>query len=230
MSSTPLPEMQFLNLKTLSRKQRAAIGATTVILISIVVAMLLHREKNDGLPAAETPADTGALRVALLPTLETLPFYVAALDGTYDSLGLALRIADTDAQFDADTALYGHSAHLASTDLVRLQYQARRGQQAVVLMGLQGAWGVASAPARRAGGVKDLQDGLLGIARFSSSDLLSADALAKAELDYDGMLRAQANALPVRANMVVQGQTEAAVLPEPWLSWAVSKKCKPQPS
>lgn len=198
-------------------------AAVLLMVIALGVWLLVCRNKSDGLPAAETPADTGALRIALLPTAECLPIYVAESTGILDSLGLSTFIINARAQFDADTALYGHSVHLAASDLVRLQYQSSQGKKATALMALQGSWGLAVAPGRRAGGVKDLKDRLLGMARFAASDLYGLQALRTVDLEYDDMLRAQANDFSVRTNMVVQAQTEAAVLPEPYLTYATNQ-------
>ncbi len=198
-----------------------------VLVLVFVVHMCwlaLSRNTSDGLPPAETPADTGALRVSLLPIAECLPFYYAQATGIYDSLGLKLEIADRRAQFDADTALYGSSAHIAATDLVRLQYQTSRSQTATVLMGLQGTWGLCVSPVQRAANVKALKDRLLGSSRYSASDYYSQQVLASAELEYDDMLRTQANDFAVRANMLVLAQTEGAILPEPWLTWTMENK------
>lgn len=208
------------------RRMAYALYAAIFILIVLSAWLVLSRRNDDGLPPADSSSDTGALRVSLLPTAECLPFYVAEAIGVYDSLGLGVVIEDRRAQFDADTALYGHSAHLAATDLVRLHYQTTRGNKAVVLMGLQGVWGVVVAPGLRAGSIKELPDRLMGMSRYSASDLFASQALSNANMDYDDMLRAQANDFGVRANMVVQAQTEVAVLPEPFLAWAGKLKAR----
>jgi len=203
-----------------------ALAVLALLLIGLAVWLAVSRKCSDGLPEAETPADTGALRLSLLPTAECLPLYVADAAGIFDSLGLDVVIADRRAQFDADTALYGHSAHVAATDLVRLHYQTTRGHKATVLAGLQGAWGVVVAPRQRTTDIKALKDRLLGISRYSASDFYGYQALSSAELEYGDMLRAQVNDFGVRANMVLAAQTEAAVLPEPYLKWALSQKAR----
>lgn len=197
-----------------------------VALAGFALWYIALRDRSDGLPPAETPADTGALRVSLLPTAECFPFYVAEATGVYDSLGLSVTITNRTAQFDADTALYGTAAHLAATDLVRVQYQSARGNKASVVMGLPGAWGLSVAPGKRVGNVKGLKDRLLGVARYSASDYFGAQVLHAADMGYDDMLRAQTNNFSVRASMVCLAQTEAAVLPEPWLAWAEWQQAK----
>ena len=222
-------DLQLNKLKQFQKshpKRAYSLYAAIFVLIALSIGLILNRKSSDGLPEAETPADTGALRVSLLPTAENLPLFLAESTRIFDSLGLKMVITDRMAQFDTDTALYGKSAHLASTDLVRLQYQATRGKKAAVLMGLQGTWGIVVAPGQRATNIKVLKDRLLGTSRFSTSDFVGAQALKNAEMDYDNMLRAQANDFSVRTSMVTQAQIESAVLPEPWLNIAVAQKSR----
>lgn len=204
----------------------AGIIALVVVLTGIGIWWLTSKQNDDGLPPPESVADTGALRISLLPTSECLPFYVADAAGIYDSLRLRVNINDTRAQFDADTALYRQSAHVAYTDLVRLQYQSTKHHRASIIMGLQGAWGLVESPTRRGGNIKALKDHLLGVSRYSCSDLYATAALATSDLAYDDMLRAQVGDFSVRMNMVLQGQIEAAVLPEPFLTYATAGGAK----
>lgn len=214
--------------ETYKKRPKLFVGiiALAIVLVGLFIWILTERQNDDGLPPPESATDTGALRIALLPVSECLPFYVADAAGIYDSLRLRVSISDRRAQFDADTVLYGQSAHVAYTDLVRLQYQSTKHHRAAIIMGLQGAWGLVESPARRGGNIKALKDHLLGVSRYSCSDLYATAALATGDLAYDDMLRAQVGDFSVRMNMVLQGQIEAAVLPEPFLTCAIAGGAK----
>ncbi|MBR1837961.1 MAG: hypothetical protein IJ786_00200 [Bacteroidaceae bacterium] len=204
----------------------ALIGVLLAAVVAIGVWLIVQHQSNDGLPPAEEPSDTGALRVSLLPVSECLPLYVAEVTGINDSLGLRAVIDHRRSAFDADTAVYGRSAHVAYSDLVRVLYQNTRGQHATVIMGLQGIWGVVGKPTMRSANLKEQKDQLIGVARYEASDLYGLEALKHVGLGYEDMLRVQANDYGVRANMVLQSQIEAAVLPEPFLSYAQGQKAK----
>ena len=62
-----------------------------------------HTETAD--PAETARQDSLALKVALMPTLDCLPLYVASMYNLFDSLGADVRLKPYTAQMDCDTAL-----------------------------------------------------------------------------------------------------------------------------
>ena len=60
--------------------------------------------------------DSAALKIAVLPTLDCLPLYVAQELGLYDTTLVDVRLKPFTAQMDCDTALMGTTAEGAVTD------------------------------------------------------------------------------------------------------------------
>ena len=75
-----------------------------LLLLGIVCGC--HSGQNDTATSqtGKTRQDSLALKVALMPTLDCLPFYYAQRCGLFKELGLDIRLQTFNAQMDCDTA------------------------------------------------------------------------------------------------------------------------------
>ena len=71
--------------------------------------------------------EAAALKVAVLPTLDCMPVYLAKQKNWYDSTQVDLRLKVRNAQIDCDTALKGKSVEVAVTDLKRVEHMTKHG-------------------------------------------------------------------------------------------------------
>lgn len=165
-------------------------------------------------------ADTAVLSVALMPTLDCLPFYYAEATGIYASEEAKVRFLSFASQFDCDTALLGNSVDGSFSDLVRTQYHVGRKADWSVLMTMPRTQRLLVSGKLRIRDMKRLQKRMVAVARFSASDMSSGQALASAGLKYGDVFRPQVNDLFLRMSMLDEGQVDAAVLPEPFATVA----------
>ena len=172
--------------------------------------------------AAAAPArpDSSMLRVALLPTLDCLPFYYAARMGIYDTLRLPVSLRTFDAQADCDTALLGTSADVAASDLVTARLMRARGSGVTVVAATDGPWSLVVSRLLRVRNLSQARDRLVAVARQSYADYLTAEALEKAGMGYGDVFRPQINALSLRLRMLDNDQVDLSALPEPQASAA----------
>ena len=63
--------------------------------------------------------DLKPIRVALLPTMDCLPYFVADKCGIYSTLGIDVRLDVFEAAMDADTAFANGHADILVTDIVK---------------------------------------------------------------------------------------------------------------
>ena len=73
--------------------------------------------------------DSAALKVAVMPTLDCLPLYVAEYYQLYDTLRGGVRLKFYMAQMDCDTALERGRVEGMATDLVRAKRMEMRGMK-----------------------------------------------------------------------------------------------------
>lgn len=200
------------------------------ILLSLLLPAVVMLSCRDGAtPAAPAEAkqpvrhdsavQTG-LRVALLPTLDCLPFFYAGETGIYDSLGLSVELRTFGAQADCDTALLGTWADVSASDLVTVRLQRRRGHAVSAVAATDGRWSLVVSRLLRVRRLSQAKERMVAVARQSYADYLTTEALQSEGMGYDDVFRPQINALRLRLDMLYNDQVDLSVLPEPQASAA----------
>lgn len=159
--------------------------------------------------------DSAALKVAVMPTLDCLPLYVARHYHFLDSLGDDIRLRQFAAQMDCDTALAGGSVEGAMTDLVRAEWMQGKGIPLVYASQTEASWQLIAARAARIKQLKQLYDKMLAMTRYSATDLLADKAVDSAKVKDERVFRIQVNDVGVRLDMMLNGEMDAALMPEP---------------
>ena len=91
-----------------------------VFLLLAALAGLASCHKTGNKQAEKvSPQDSTVLYVALMPTVDCLPFYYAEQQGIFDSLNANIEIRNYMAQMDCDTAFCRKHVDVAYTDLIR---------------------------------------------------------------------------------------------------------------
>jgi NitT/TauT family transport system substrate-binding protein len=165
-------------------------------------------------------ADSAALKVAVMPTLDCLPLIVAKHDGYFDKLGADVRFRTFTAQMDCDTALAGGSVQGAVTDLVRAERLIKKGTPLQYVTSTDAYWQVYANRMARITTLKQLDDKMLAMTRYSATDLLSDVVIDSAKLDRDRFFKIQVNDVYVRLKMLIGHEIDAALLTEPQASQA----------
>lgn len=180
-----------------------------------------HPEKTDRQVASK---DSIALRVALMPTVDCLPFYFAKEQGIYDSLQANIEIKNYMAQMDCDTAFCRKHVEVSYTDLVRASLLQSKDTALNVIMQTDGGHELISAFSKRIKSPKQLKEKMVAMARHSVTDLLCDEIVNKAGISTDELYKPQINDIALRANMVENATIDAAFLPEPYATEARIRK------
>ena len=101
----------------------------TLAYILLVTLLLACNSKGDAPKTQDkklTPADS-TLLIAVMPTLDCLPLYVAEASGLFENQHINVRLVKYNAQMDCDTALLRGRVHGAFTDLVRAEHLRKKG-------------------------------------------------------------------------------------------------------
>lgn len=175
---------------------------------------------KDGDAVVKTVADSDAVSLALLPTVDCLPFYYAAEQGYFDRQGVKVNLLTFDAQTDCDTAIVGQTGAVGVTNLPRAIMARQKYPGYKVVAATDGSWALVAGGGLRLKKLSQLRLRTVGISRFSSSDYYAARAMTEAGVDADDALCPQINALELRASMLNEDQIDAAVLPEPFVTMA----------
>ena len=195
-------------------------GLTLAILAVVAVTVL-------GL-ACNTAEDDTPIRVGLLPIIDSVPFYLAEEEGLFEAAGLNVELITFNSALERNVALEagaidGQLADLIATGLINNQrhtvsivkttYRATNDVAMIALVA--GADSGISSPS-------DLAGRSVGISSNSLIEYHLDLYLDGAGLARDSVEKTEVAAIPVRMELLSQGQLDAAVLPEPLITLAVN--------
>jgi len=164
--------------------------------------------------------DSAALKVAVLPTLDCLPIFIAKDMRLFDTLGVDIRLKTFTAQLDIDTAFMRSRVELAVTDLVRAQRMKKSVEQMDYLSSTSAEWTLFTSKNARVKELKQLDEKMIGMTRFSATDMLADRAADSAKLKRERVFKIQINDVRTRTNMLRNAQIDAAFLTEPYATEA----------
>ncbi len=168
--------------------------------------------------------DSAAFKVAVMPTIDCLPLYVARWHGLFDSLKADVRLHRFSAQMDCDTALAGGSVEAGVTDVVRAQRLVGQGVPLAYVSATDAYWLLIANRNSRIRELKQLYDKMLAMTRYSATDLLADYAVDSAKVKEGRVFRVQINDVMVRLEMLRNNEMDAMFLAEPQATAALLLK------
>jgi NitT/TauT family transport system substrate-binding protein len=158
--------------------------------------------------------DSAALKVAVLPTLDCLPIYLAKEHQMFDT-AVDIRLKLFTAQMDIDTALVNNRVEVGVSDLVRIERLKKQGDSLRYLTSTNAYWQLVTNRGARILDLKHLDDKMLAMTRYSVTDLLGDLAVDSAKLKTERVFRIQINDVNVRLKMLENNEMDALILTEP---------------
>lgn len=159
--------------------------------------------------------DSAALKVAVMPTLDCLPLYVAQYYQLFDTLNGGVRLKFYNAQMDCDTAILRGRVEGVITDLVRAKRMEKQGLKMRYVAATNAYWQLVTNRNARIRQLKQLDDKMVAMTRFSATDLLTDRARDSVKLASNQVFKVQINDLNVRVQMLQNNEIDALWLPEP---------------
>ena len=97
---------------------------TRTLALAMLATLLFACNGKGNAPQTQGQQQTtndSTLRIAVMPTLDCLPLYVADAAGLFDEANLKVRLVKYTAQMDCDTAILRGRVQGVFTDLVRAE-------------------------------------------------------------------------------------------------------------
>jgi NitT/TauT family transport system substrate-binding protein len=159
--------------------------------------------------------DSAALKIAVMPTLDCLPLFVAKETHLFDTLGADVRLKMFTAQMDCDTALVGGSVEGAVTDIVRAERLMQQGTPLDYLTTTNAYWQLYTNRTARIKALKQLDDKMVAMTRYSTTDLLADYLRDSVKIDQERLFKIQVNDVNIRLKMLLNSEIDAVLLTEP---------------
>ena len=164
--------------------------------------------------------DTLALKIAVMPTLDCLPFFIAKEQGVFEKEGLKVSLKMFNAQMDCDTALTSGFVDGAFTDLVRVEHLNKEGLGCVARTSTSASWQLLSNKNAKITNLTQLEDKMIASTRFSATHMLADIIMNEAGYSDDKTFLVQINDVNIRLMMLRNNEMDAVLLPEPYATLA----------
>lgn len=200
-----------------------------VAIISLIVGCGQSYEETKRLNQAQRlklfREDSAALKVAVMPTLDCLPVFVAKERQLFDTV-VDIRLKQFTAQMDCDTALMRNRVEGSVSDLVRAERMMKSGVPIKYWASTNAYWLLISNRQQRINDLKHLDDKMVAMTRYSVTDLLSDMVVDSAKLKPERVFRIQINDVNVRLKMLENNEMDALLVTEPYATQAILAKNK----
>lgn len=192
-----------------------------LLLLSSAVLLLLTACGDNAAEQAEQQrreqqiADSMSLKVAVTPTLDCLPLFVAVEEGLFEREGVSVLLRPFTAQMDEDTALLRGRVEGMTTDRERIAWIREQGMEVREVAQTSLKWQLLTNKMARIKMLNQLDDKMLAMTRRSATDMLARKIVDSAGLQPERVFRIQVNDVQVRLSMLENGIMDAMLLPEP---------------
>ena len=170
--------------------------------------------------------DSAALKIAVMPTLDCLPLYVAReykwfCDGKTD-----IRLKYFTSQIDCDTAILNGRVEGAVSDLVRVARMNKSGAKVKPQIATAAYWQLFTNRNSRIRQLNQLDDMMVAMTRYSVTDMLADHVVDSAKLKSERVFKVQINDVNVRLQMMLNNEMDAMFVTEPQATLARLAKHK----
>lgn len=197
-----------------------------VILLFLASCGTTTRDRNEKRrkeQASLARKDSLALKVAVTPTLDCLPLFVAAHTGIFDSLHVDVSLKEKNAHLDCDEAFVSKEVECMASDLMRTERLRHRGISLDYVTSTNAYWQMLGNQKARITDIKHLGDRMIGMTRYSATDYLATLGIDSVKPALP-VFRVQLNDVSVRLMMLLNNEIEGVMLPEPHATTARMKK------
>ncbi|MGE5507444.1 MAG: ABC transporter substrate-binding protein [Chitinophagales bacterium] len=172
---------------------------------------------------AVVPAFAGdqVLRLGFMPAEDELPLYVAEKEGLFAKEGVKVELVTFASAVERDTAWRAGRVDGVNGDLIATILNAKGGYEPVILcMSLgatakEGRFAIFAAPGGKVKTAVDLRNVEVAVSRNTIQDYVTDQLLQDAGLKASEIKKVDVPKVPIRFQMLLQGQVQAAALPDP---------------
>ncbi len=168
------------------------------------------------------------LKMALLPIMDTLPFYVAEQNGYFAAEGITVELLPAKSAQERDTLLQAGEVDGMLTDVPGVGIFNRDEVQVKIVSLARKAYPdsplfrLLAAPGSGIGSPADLAGVEIGISQNTVIEYITDRMLEQSGLPADQIAIMEVSAIPVRFEQLMAGQIKAATLPDPLAQGAVA--------
>ncbi|QGY40675.1 ABC transporter substrate-binding protein [Pseudodesulfovibrio cashew] len=164
------------------------------------------------------------IRFGILPVVDTLPLQVAVRDGLFKDQGLDVELVRFSSALERDTAMQAGQLDGYFGDIIATYLLISKNVPMHIALT---SWrttpgypmfGIAQSPAAAERGLADMKGAKLGLSKSTIMDYLADRICKRLGVAPDYFSQVEIKKVPIRLQMLMTNQIDAALLPEPLLS------------
>lgn len=190
---------------------------TTPLLL--LLATLLLACSCGGAKKGET--ELPPLKLGAMSSMDYLPYVVAEKTGIYDSLGLDLEIVKFFSANDRDAAFRAGQVDGTVIDYTGAAIQHAAGLPLALVCAHDGYFEMMASESAEA--MKDLKGKRIAVSRNTVIDYATDQMLRSALIEPTEVEKPEVQKIPLRLEMMLSGEIDASVFPDPFITIAKSK-------
>lgn len=163
-----------------------------------------------------------SLRIGAMSSMDYLPYVVACDKGIYDSLGVDVEIVKFFSANDRDAAFQSGNVDGTVIDLTGAVMQQAAGTDLKVVMKHDGVFTLVARGDAGIESVAELKGRNVAVSRNTVIEYSTDKMLQQAGVDPAGVVKTEVNKIPLRLEMLRNGQTDACILPDPFATMALA--------
>jgi NitT/TauT family transport system substrate-binding protein len=177
--------------------------------------------------SAQPVAETGPVKIGIMPDVDSLPFMVADSLGLFEDSGAAVELVRFQSPVERDAAFQSGQIDGMVGDTLGAFFLEQSGTDISIVSMTNGRYGIAGEPGGSVTDLSQLAGKQVGISSNTIIEYLAEDLVVSAGVDASEFESIAIPKIPVRMEMVLSGQIPAACLPEPLYTLMVSKGAVP---
>ncbi len=170
---------------------------------------------------AESGGQKKELKIALLPILDVLPYYVAEAEGYFDGGGFKIRAIPVASGLSRDQLMQAGEIDGMLNEMTTTGSFNRNGVQVKILISARKAYGrfpmfrILASPKSGLRSPTDLAGVPIGVSRNTIIEYVTDRMLAAKGLSREQIIMTSVPVIPERYQLLMQGRLKAATLPDP---------------
>lgn len=212
--------------------RRAGLVPVTLLMTALLALSACATDSTTPPQSGETTATPtatpAAISIGTLATQDSLPLWVADERGYFAEAGITdVEIVTFQSAQELQAAFTAGSVDALMTDIMVAANLHASGTEVVletVMLGsetAQGRFAIVAAPGESFSSMKDLAGVPVGTASLTITEYVLDELMAEAGVPAEDVVTEEVDKMPVRFQLLMEGQLRAASLPEPFVSLAV---------
>ncbi|NPV53353.1 MAG: ABC transporter substrate-binding protein [Firmicutes bacterium] len=186
-----------------------------IALALLVLLMAAGAPLEASTKSPQSPGASNALRIGILPDVDSFPFIVAQELGFFEDTGVNVKLIPFQNPIERDSALQAKAIDGEVADTLAAVFARVNGLDVKITSITNGRYAILTSPKSGIKSLQDLKNVPVGLSTNTIIEYITDQLLTGAGLPASSIGKIAIPKIPIRLQMLESGKIKAACLPEP---------------